>query len=143
MPHSIKSIFVFTDTKTGEPYKSVKKSFSTALKRAGISNFRFHDLRHTYSSHMIMAGVDLIALKELLGHKDIKMTLRYAHLAPGHKRKAANMLDKVLRNAQKEASLHSFTSQFGLFETESHFNDHKSLCVNDAPVAQTDRATVS
>ena len=95
MPHSVESVHVFTD-KDGNPYKSVKRRFSTALKKAGILDFRFHDLRHTFASHLIMAGIDLTSVKELLGHKSLKMTLRYAHLASGHKMKAVNILDKVL-----------------------------------------------
>jgi len=61
----------------------VKRSFVTALDRVKIADFYPHDLRHTFASHLIMAGFDLVAVKELLGHKDIKMTLRYTHLVPG------------------------------------------------------------
>ena len=108
MPWGLESVYVFTDPRTGEPYKSVQTSFETALKRAEIRDFRFHDLRHTFASHLVMAGVDLTSIRELLGHKSLAMTIRYAHLAPGHKRRAINMLDKVLKSTQEEALLHSF-----------------------------------
>ena len=86
------SPYVFCN-KNGKPYGSVRKSYETALKKAGITNFRFHDLRHTFASHLVMSGVDLMTVKELLGHKTIKMTLRYAHLSPSHKRKAIASLE--------------------------------------------------
>ena len=101
MPHSIESLYVFTD-KNGNPFKEVKHSFATALRKAGITDFRFHDCRHTASSLMVMAGIDLVTIKELLGHKSLSMTMRYAHLAPGHKRKAVNTLDEILSNGKQE-----------------------------------------
>ena len=79
----------------GEPY-NFRKAFDTALKRAGISNFRFHDLRHTFASHLVMAGVDLNTVRELLGHKDISLTIRYSHLSPSHKAQAVEILAKKL-----------------------------------------------
>jgi len=76
-------------------YRQMTKTFARAVQRAGIANFTFHDLRHTFASRLVMAGVDLATVKELMGHKHITMTLRYAHLAPGHKRSAIAALDRV------------------------------------------------
>ena len=76
----------------GEPLKSVRKPFSRALKKASIEDFRFHDLRHTFASHYVMNGGDLMALKEILGHSNMKMVERYAHLASAHKRRQINNL---------------------------------------------------
>ena len=80
----------------GNPRQDVRQSFSTALRKSGINNFHFHDLRHTFASQLVMSGVDLNTVRELLGHKDITMTLRYSHLAPRHKQHAVDILsDKM------------------------------------------------
>ncbi|MBF0595473.1 MAG: tyrosine-type recombinase/integrase [Candidatus Omnitrophica bacterium] len=67
-----------------------RKSFATALRKSGIINFLFHDLRHFFVSKLVMAGVDLNTVRELMGHQDITMTLRYSHLAPSHKQRAVD-----------------------------------------------------
>lgn len=77
----------------GRRVYDIKSGFKAALKRAGIDDFRFHDLRHSFSSHFVMRGGDLKALQEILGHTTLTMTMKYAHLAPGHKRQAINRLN--------------------------------------------------
>jgi len=69
-----------------------RKSFNTVLEDARIEKFRFHDCRHTFASRLVMRGVPLNTVRELLGHADIKMTLRYAHLAPDTLRQAVELL---------------------------------------------------
>jgi len=87
---------VFHSPKTLKRYLSVTRSFATALKLAGIRDFHFHDLRHTYASLGVMNGkIDLPTLSKLLGHKNIKMTMRYANLSNEHLTKAAHAMDEV------------------------------------------------
>jgi integrase len=88
-----KSDYVFSEN--GKPYTDVKTGWWTALKRAGIEGFTFHGLRHTFGSRLGMAGVDLRTIQELMGHKDIKMTMRYSHPTPEHKRRAVEIFDKM------------------------------------------------
>lgn len=76
----------------GQPLKDIRSIFGLALERAGIKNCRFHDLRHTFASHLAMNGVDFITLRELMGHADLKTTLIYAHLSQDHKKRAVNSL---------------------------------------------------
>jgi integrase len=66
----------------------LRKPFATALRRAGIENFRWHDLRHTAASYMAMSGKSLLEIKDFLGHKTLDMVIRYAHLSPSHNQAA-------------------------------------------------------
>lgn len=102
--------YVFYDTTTGKRYKDIKRSFHTALRRSGIKDFHFHDLKHTFASHLVMAGVDLTTVRELLGHKTLTMTLRYAHLAPTHKVKAVDILDKAINTPSTSQLLHKMAA---------------------------------
>ncbi len=84
--------YVFTNPETGGPFKDVKRAFKTSCRKASISGLRFHDLRHTFASRLVERGVDLITVKELLGHSTVKMTERYTHPYKEHKQMAVELL---------------------------------------------------
>lgn len=73
---------VFPSPRTGRRMDNISSSWEELCDTIALPGFRFHDLRHTFASRLVMAGVDLNTVRELLGHSDIRMTLRYAHLAP-------------------------------------------------------------
>jgi len=110
IPRRLDVPYVFYDPLTGKPYQDVKRSFATALRKAKILDFHFHDLRHTFASHLVMAGVDITTVKELLGHKTLTMTLRYSHLAPSHKVKAVDILDSTI-NSEKKSTIQKLYNQ--------------------------------
>jgi len=106
LPSLGKSEWVFPN-ENDKPFGDIKTAFKAALRRAGIEDFRFHDLRHTFASHLVMNGAHLRTVQQLLGHKDIKMTMRYSHLSKDFVQEAVENLGEKLRQfgtnlAQKE-----------------------------------------
>lgn len=91
---SRKNSLVFpSHRKEGEPFRDPKKAFATAIRLAGIEHLRFHDLRHTFATRLVRAGVDIITVQHLLGHSKITMTARYAHSLADDKIAAVRRLD--------------------------------------------------
>lgn len=92
LPHSLdRSELVFRNSK-GKAWERLRKHWEMAVADAGLEDFRFHDLRHTYASRLVMSGVDLAVVRDLLGHRDFATTLRYAHLAPSRLQEAVQLL---------------------------------------------------
>ena len=79
-------------TRQGQSYRDPDSAFATAVRRAGITDFTFHDLRHTFASRLVMAGVDLATVKNPMGLNYVAMTRRYTHLTQAHTRAAVEVL---------------------------------------------------
>ena len=98
--------FVFPHAKgrkAGEPVQDVKNAFHTALTTAEISDFTWHDLRHTFASWLMMKGGSLRAVAELLGHRGLRMVMRYAHLSPAYLTAEVGLLDPPPRRNRQRA----------------------------------------
>jgi integrase len=91
---SFPSLFFYQNrhTKKFEPISNPREWFRSAVEEARIENMTWHILRHTFASRLVMAKVPLKTVQELMGHKTIAMTARYAHLSPGHKTEALECL---------------------------------------------------
>ena len=76
----------------GEKRKTIKDSFNNSCEKAGLEDFRFHDLRHTAASLFASGGCDIITLQNLLDHKTLAMTQRYAHLMPDKHEKTRKIM---------------------------------------------------
>jgi len=83
---------VFVYPRTGKPINDVKTTFNATTRRAEIKDLRFHDLRHSFASRLIERGVDLITVRDLLGHHSVTVTQRYTHSNAEQKRKAVESL---------------------------------------------------
>ncbi len=99
----IESPYLFPG-KNGMKLNNVSYAFNTARNKAGLTDFRLHDIRHTFASYLVMGGVDLMTVKELLGNKNIEMTMRYSHLAPEHKKVALNTIGKIVKEAVENSN---------------------------------------
>lgn len=88
------SEYVFVNPETNKPYNNIHKAFKSACERAGINNFRFHDLRHTVATRLVINGVDIRTVQEIMAHSSIVTTQRYMHPTPESKLDAINILDK-------------------------------------------------
>ena len=100
----VDSRYVFTGKVADKPFHDLKRQLENAVAKAGLAGVTFHVLRHTFASHLVMAGVDLATVKALLRPKSIDMTLRYAHLSPEHKRSAIDTLVSAYSIEDDEAT---------------------------------------
>jgi len=97
----IVSDLVFPSPKAEGAY-DLRAVFVAAVRDAGITDFRWHDLRHTCASYMAMQGVPLRTIAEILGHRTLQMVQRYSHLSPEHLREAAENLNRrIFKSAPK------------------------------------------
>jgi integrase len=102
--------YVFTNPRSGARYTTVKTAWGNACRRAGITDLRFHDLRHTFGTRAADAGVPLNAIRDVMGHKSTTMAERYAHATDEGKRKAVEALQATSRAGQLENNCHKFAT---------------------------------
>lgn len=92
-PKDVKWVFL-SSRYTKERLLNPRQWFDEALAKAKVQDFHWHDLRHTFCSRLVMAGIDLLTVSKLAGHSTVAVTQRYAHLSPKHLAGAVDVLDK-------------------------------------------------
>ncbi|MBU1355686.1 MAG: tyrosine-type recombinase/integrase [Candidatus Edwardsbacteria bacterium] len=90
---------------------NLRRNFTDALKRANVRDFRFHDLRHTFASYLVMSGASIKVVQQLLGHKDLKMTMRYSHLSNEHLQEAVGKLNYLKPEKPKPQTIRETRGQ--------------------------------
>lgn len=88
--------WVFANPKTGEPYHSRRCLWETVRDAAGFAGLRLHDLRHSFASALLEAGVNIVAVKEALGHTQLKTTMKYLHLTDKTRKQTEEVLAQRL-----------------------------------------------
>jgi integrase len=94
--------YVFTSPRTGGQLSQIKKGFAAAIQEAGLENFTFHDLRHTFATRLAGAGVDPFTIRDLLGHATVMMSSDYTHSTPETRHAAISGLGEGKRSAETE-----------------------------------------
>ena len=119
-----KNEFIFPSlwSKKHKHIMGVFRLFKAACKRAGIRDLRFHDLRHTAATLMVMGGIDLVTVKEILGHSKIEMVVKYSHPTPENKRKAVNVLASIFEPGRKKE---------GTIQTQGHIEESLTSLLSD------------
>jgi integrase len=115
----------------GQPLHGYKHWFDPAVAEAGLRDFTWYCLRHTFASRRAMAGVDILTIFELMGHRTIQMTKRYAHLAPAHNQDA---VDRLLSYQSPQASKEPETAAVGPTATSSATGSKSANAEQSAPV---------
>ena len=111
VPHDDKCPYVFANPKTKKPYCAFFHSWDTARKKAGLSDVRIHDLRHSFASFLVNAGRSIYEVQKILGHTQIKTTQRYAHLSQDTLLDAADAVGNLIGATPLPAS--PTTAQLG------------------------------
>jgi integrase len=101
IPRRVDTPFIFAN-KDGSHFKSLKTTWGSAIRKAKIADFTFHDLRHTFASYLVMKGVDIRTVQTLMGHRSIVMTMRYSHLSATHLQKAIASLEGSASRTNQE-----------------------------------------
>src|SRR5262252_9934307 len=104
LPRHLGTDYVFWNHETETRYVSIKRAWTAALKKANITGFRFHDLRHTFANHVQIGLGDLRATQTRLGHADPPMTMRYAHVSDVRPREAVRSLGRLSTSATQSAT---------------------------------------
>ena len=107
IPYRLDGGYVFCRPQDGEAIRSIRTGFKGAIRRGRIEDYRFHDTRHEFASALAMAGVDLNTIRELLGHKTMRMVMRYSHLTDRHKAQAVALLDNAEDSKTDSSAFHA------------------------------------
>jgi integrase len=105
VPRQPDDIFIFPSPVTGRPSASLHFPWTRIRKRAGLTEFRLHDLRHSFASFLVNKGVSIYVVQGLLGHANVRATQRYAHLANETLLDAAELIPSIVRLARASATL--------------------------------------